>query len=230
MDGVVEVRIPCGRIGETTIDRLTLLSDGFEDDGGAWADDGQWSETGSEPAAPWVTEEGDAVDEVERDEWEDMEVDGLDSGDSSGDDEEDGVTVDGGMPHVHSTGANMPDDDERWSRFEVLDEAPTDHAFIREPWSTSTQAFFSRIQKEFKILQNALPDSILVRTYGDRTDLLRVLIIGSENTPYEDAPFVIDFCLKPTYPHEPPLAHFHSWTNGNGRVSPNLYEEGKVCW
>ncbi|CAD6885180.1 unnamed protein product, partial [Tilletia caries] len=72
--------------------------------------------------------------------------------------------------------------------------------------------------------------SILVRTYGDRTDLLRVLIIGSENTPYEDAPFVIDFCLKPTYPHEPPLAHFHSWTNGNGRVSPNLYEEGKVCW
>ncbi|CAD6901015.1 unnamed protein product [Tilletia controversa] len=140
------------------------------------------------------------------------------------------VTVDGGMPHVHSTGANMPDDDERWSRFEVLDEAPTDQAFIREPWSTSTQAFFSRIQKEFKILQNALPDSILVRTYGDRTDLLRVLIIGSENTPYEDAPFVIDFCLKPTYPHEPPLAHFHSWTNGNGRVSPNLYEEGKVCW
>ncbi|CAD6951998.1 unnamed protein product [Tilletia controversa] len=237
------------------------------------------------------------------DEWEDMEVDGLDSGDSSGDDddmdfndERDGdddgaaqnafvsasnslslpsankrnpvlpdangsavaatasksaatntsaaaaaaaaaggpeherkVTVDGGMPHVHSTGANMPDDDERWSRFEVLDEAPTDHAFIREPWSTSTKAFFSRIQKEFKILQNALPDSILVRTYGDRTDLLRVLIIGSENTPYEDAPFVIDFCLKPTYPHEPPLAHFHSWTNGNGRVSPNLYEEGKVC-
>ncbi|CAD6908328.1 unnamed protein product, partial [Tilletia caries] len=81
MDGVVEVRIPCGRIGETTIDRLTLLSDGFEDDGGAWADDGQWSETGSELAAPWITEEGDAV---ERDEWEDMEVDGLDSGDSSG--------------------------------------------------------------------------------------------------------------------------------------------------
>ncbi|KAE8264443.1 hypothetical protein A4X09_0g6965 [Tilletia walkeri] len=303
MDGVVEVRIPCGRIVETTIDRLTLLSDGFEDDGGGWADDAQWSDGGSEEAGPWVTEEGDTVDEVERDEWEDMEVDGMSTDDSDddeegeeGDDDEeeedDGddddeadttkdlaasrspplstankrgpirsdtngstatastsaapattsttaaaggpeherkITVDGGMPHVPSSGANMPDDDERWSRFEVLDEAPTDHAFIREPWASSSKAFFSRIQKEFKILQNALPDSILVRTYGNRTDLLRVLIIGSENTPYEDAPFVIDFCLKPTYPHEPPLAHFHSWTNGNGRVSPNLYEEGKVC-
>jgi len=319
MDGVVEVRIPCGRVVETTIDRLTLLSDGFADDEGGWGEEMSGSEEeymldGEGQPGPWTTEAGDAVDVEERDEWEDMDLDGddTDSGDddSAGsdtaddehdeivvDDDDDGdgtagtiagqqrsegeqgghesaaaapapskslsrsdsirgngktepngqgpagasatssagpehernVTAGGGMPHVPSAGVNMPQDDPRWNRFEILEEAPPDHAFIREALAQPSKSFFGRIQKEFKILQSSLPDSILVRTYEDRTDLLRVLIIGSENTPYEDAPFVIDFCLKPTYPHEPPLAHFHSWTNGNGRVSPNLYEEGKVC-
>lgn len=101
-----------------------------------------------------------------------------------------------------------------------------------------------------------MADSILVRTYEDRSDLLRSLIIGPENTPYENAPFVIDWMLDANFPQTPPIAHFLSWTNGNGRgasiltvcdphglgadargclacllliVNPNLYEEGKVC-
>jgi ubiquitin-protein ligase len=41
---------------------------------------------------------------------------------------------------------------------------------------------------------------------------------------------VIDFYLDPkSFPFDPPKAYFHSWTNGRGRVNPNLYEEGKVC-
>ncbi|KAG8823512.1 hypothetical protein FRC19_003683 [Serendipita sp. 401] len=78
-------------------------------------------------------------------------------------------------------------------------------------------------------LESSLPDSILVRAYEDRADLLRSLIIGPSNTPYEDAPFVIDWRLDSSFPQTPPIAHFLSWTNGNGRVNPNLYEEGKVC-
>ncbi|KAJ2957771.1 hypothetical protein NUW54_g14576 [Trametes sanguinea] len=35
--------------------------------------------------------------------------------------------------------------------------------------------------------------------------------------------------LDANFPQSPPIAHFLSWTNGNGRVNPNLYEEGKVC-
>jgi ubiquitin-protein ligase len=57
-------------------------------------------------------------------------------------------------------------------------------------------------------------ESILVRTYENRTDLLRSLIIGPENTPYEDAPFVIDWMLDSNFPDSPPKAHFLSWTNG----------------
>jgi len=86
-----------------------------------------------------------------------------------------------------------------------------------------------RLSKEYKLLSTSLPETIIVRTYEDRTDLLRSLIVGPENTPYEGAPFVIDWFLEDTFPASPPQAHFHSWTNGNGRVNPNLYEEGKVC-
>jgi len=86
-----------------------------------------------------------------------------------------------------------------------------------------------RLSKEYKLFSGSLPETILVRAYEDRTDLLRSLIIGPENTPYEGAPFVIDWFLEDTFPQTPPQAHFHSWTNGNGRVNPNLYEEGKVC-
>lgn len=63
-------------------------------------------------------------------------------------------------------------------------------------------------------------DNILVRTYEDRTDLMRVLIIGPEGTPYTDAPFVFDLYLNPTkFPFEPPLVYFHSHTNGLGRCN-----------
>ncbi|EAT86765.2 hypothetical protein SNOG_05701 [Parastagonospora nodorum SN15] len=62
-----------------------------------------------------------------------------------------------------------------------------------------------------------------------RLDLLRVMMIGPNETPYEYAPFVIDFHLPSTYPQTPPEAFFHSWTNGNGPVNPNLYEDGKIC-
>jgi ubiquitin-conjugating enzyme E2 O len=86
-----------------------------------------------------------------------------------------------------------------------------------------------RIGKEHKILSTSLPPNIFVRTWESRLDLLRVLIIGPNDTPYEYAPFVIDFHIPSTYPQTPPEAFFHSWTNGNGPVNPNLYEDGKIC-
>ncbi|KAK2461639.1 hypothetical protein APHAL10511_006102 [Amanita phalloides] len=135
--------------------------------------------------------------------------------------------------------------EENWKRFDVLSSAPVDHAFYSSAPSVPTKAFLSRLNREYRALANSLPgmsyvvscilfltdsvDSIIVRAYENRADLLRSLIIGPENTPYEDAPFVIDWMLDSNFPYSPPIAHFLSWTNGNGRVNPNLYEEGKVC-
>ncbi|CDO77016.1 hypothetical protein BN946_scf184380.g1 [Trametes cinnabarina] len=120
--------------------------------------------------------------------------------------------------------------DTPWKRFDVLPSAPVDHAFYNTPPAQHTRQFMARMSKEYKALQSSLPDSIIVRAFEDRTDLLRSLIIGPENTPYEDAPFVIDWMLDANFPQSPPIAHFLSWTNGNGRgACSNLYEEGKVC-
>ncbi|KAI3843194.1 hypothetical protein MKX03_009793 [Papaver bracteatum] len=62
--------------------------------------------------------------------------------------------------------------------------------------------------KEWKILKQDLPhDSIYVRVYEERIDLLRAVIIGPTGTPYHDV-------------------HYRSF---GIRLNPNLYSNGKVC-
>ena len=113
--------------------------------------------------------------------------------------------------------------------FSILDITPTDHFAIDKP-QASTAAFLRRVNREHRILSTSLPaNEVYVRTYESRLDLLRCLIIGPADTPYEFCPFVIDLHLGPNFPTEPPAAHFHSWTGGLGRINPNLYEEGKIC-
>lgn len=114
-------------------------------------------------------------------------------------------------------------------QFMVLDALPPDdHAFI-DARAAAGPLFSKRIVKEHKILSTSLPPGIFVRTWESRLDLLRVLIIGPTDTPYEYAPFIIDFHLNQRYPSDPPEAFFHSWTKGEGPVNPNLYEDGKIC-
>ena len=114
-------------------------------------------------------------------------------------------------------------------QFEILDESePADH-FFRGSASRLPAALLRRIRKEHAMLSNALPPGIWVRTWADRLDLLRILIVGPRGTPYELAPFVLDIHLPDAYPTKPPEVHFHSWTFGVGRINPNLYEEGTVC-
>jgi ubiquitin-conjugating enzyme E2 O len=113
--------------------------------------------------------------------------------------------------------------------FTILDSSPPPNHHYLHQSSASSSAFMRRIAKEHKILSSSLPPGIFVRTWESRLDLIRVLMIGPNETPYEYAPFVIDFHLPSTYPQSPPEAFFHSWTNGNGPVNPNLYEDGKIC-
>ncbi len=120
-------------------------------------------------------------------------------------------------------------DSHQLEKFCILEsEPPQDHPYINTTSDLSTKQM-RRIQKEHKILQSSMPEDIYVRTWESRLDLLRVLIVGPRKTPYELAPFLIDFRFGPTFPAEPPMAFFHSWTNGVGRVNPNLYEDGKIC-
>ncbi|KKK18806.1 hypothetical protein P175DRAFT_0500340 [Aspergillus ochraceoroseus IBT 24754] len=114
--------------------------------------------------------------------------------------------------------------------FVVLEDSPPlDHHFLSKSTLVSSRLRMKRIRKEFEVLESSLPPGIFVRTWESRMDLLRVMIIGPEGTPYEHAPYLIDFHLNEDFPNSPPSTFFHSWTNGQGAVNPNLYEDGKIC-
>ena len=108
------------------------------------------------------------------------------------------------------------------------DSPPADHHFINESSSTIAPVI-RRIMREHRIMNSSLPEGVFVRTWESRLDLLRVLIVGPRDTPYELAPFVFDFHFTNEFPEHPPSAYFHSWTNSKGRINPNLYEDGTIC-
>ncbi|KAK4987761.1 hypothetical protein LTR66_006886 [Elasticomyces elasticus] len=118
--------------------------------------------------------------------------------------------------------------------FAILESRPpTNHHYLTCHTPTAPGAL-KRIQKELRILHTSLPQDVFVRTWDSRLDLLRVLIVGPVETPYEYAPFLIDLYLGDDFPNSPPQAFFHSWSSGGGEmghgpVNPNLYEDGKIC-
>lgn len=114
--------------------------------------------------------------------------------------------------------------------FAILESPPpSDHHFINSSPTGGAAQRLPRIRKEYQILESSLPQGIFARTWESRMDLLRVVIIGPQGTPYEYAPFVIDLHFNSNFPNNPPDTFFHSWTNGMGRINPNMYEDGKIC-
>ncbi|KAJ6292541.1 hypothetical protein OIU78_024675 [Salix suchowensis] len=129
--------------------------------------------------------------------------------------------------HRSSSASKRP---ERFNQFDMVADC-SDHHFLDGAGNVSAlsqvkRGWLRKVQQEWSILQNNLPESIYVRVYEDRMDLLRAVIVGSNGTPYHDGLFFFDILLPPGYPHEPPLVHYRS---GGLRVNPNLYESGKIC-
>jgi ubiquitin-conjugating enzyme E2 O len=121
---------------------------------------------------------------------------------------------------------NVSSEDDIPKRFDIVADY-SDHHFLKENGQKNvTRAWAKKVQQEWAILQNDLPDGIHVRVYEERMDLLRACIVGAEGTPYHDSLFFFDIFFPPDYPHEPPSVHYHS---GGLRLNPNLYESGKVC-
>ncbi|KAH8496432.1 hypothetical protein H0E87_019263 [Populus deltoides] len=82
-----------------------------------------------------------------------------------------------------------------------------------------------KIMQEWKILEKHLPDSIYVRVYENRIDLLRAVIIGAAGTPYHDGLYFFDIAFPPDYPVQPPLVYYRSF---GLRINPNLYANGRA--
>ncbi|KAL0855318.1 hypothetical protein Bca101_060471 [Brassica carinata] len=114
-----------------------------------------------------------------------------------------------------------------FKRFDIVEDL-VDHQYASRGTASKkhTKEWAKRIQEEWKILENDLPEMIFVRAYESRMDLLRAVIIGADGTPYHDGLFFFDIFFPDTYPSVPPVVHYHS---GGLRINPNLYNCGKVC-
>ncbi|XP_012572422.1 putative ubiquitin-conjugating enzyme E2 38 [Cicer arietinum] len=119
---------------------------------------------------------------------------------------------------------------EKWDTFDVVSDE-SDHRFVlqnigRNCFTDSKCQVYKTIMKEWKILQKNLPDSIYVRVYERRIDLLRAVIVGAAGTPYHDGLFFFDIAFPSNYPNNPPHIYYHSFGFG---LNPNLYSHGLVC-
>ncbi|KAF8031164.1 hypothetical protein BT93_D0385 [Corymbia citriodora subsp. variegata] len=119
---------------------------------------------------------------------------------------------------------------EQFKQFDMVTGC-SDHHFLNgaDKGVASSQVkkgWLKKVQQEWSILEKNLPETIYVRVYEERIDLLRAAIVGPPGTPYHDGLFFFDIFLPPEFPNEPPMVHYHS---GGLRVNPNLYESGKVC-
>ncbi|GFP79685.1 putative ubiquitin-conjugating enzyme e2 38 [Phtheirospermum japonicum] len=116
---------------------------------------------------------------------------------------------------------------ELFKKFDTVEDCSDNHFFATEKASNKpSKNWAKRIQEEWKILQNDLPDTIFVRVSESRMDLLRAVIVGAEGTPYHDGLFFFDICFPASYPNSPPKVYYHS---GGLRINPNLYQCGRVC-
>ncbi|XP_055822264.1 putative ubiquitin-conjugating enzyme E2 38 [Solanum dulcamara] len=121
----------------------------------------------------------------------------------------------------------------KFPHFDVVSDE-SDHYYIKSNQSNKERNYFNdtntstyrSIMKEWKILEKNLPESIYVRTYELRMDLLRAVIIGAPGTPYHDGLFFFDIVFPSDYPNHPPNIYHLS---RGFHMNPNLYSSGFVC-
>uniref|UniRef100_A0A915Q7B0 UBC core domain-containing protein n=1 Tax=Setaria digitata TaxID=48799 RepID=A0A915Q7B0_9BILA len=101
------------------------------------------------------------------------------------------------------------------------------------PFSPSLKERTKRIAKELASMPNSLPlnasNSIFVCLDEGRCDIVKVLISGPDDTPYQNGLFEFDVFFPTSYPFSPPKCSFLTTGEGNVRFNPNLYNDGKIC-
>ncbi|KAL3621626.1 putative ubiquitin-conjugating enzyme E2 23 [Castilleja foliolosa] len=82
---------------------------------------------------------------------------------------------------------------------------PSDHHFEKTKDEPSGSRWLRKVHQDLKSLETDLPDSIYGRVYEDRVSLIRAVIVGAQETPYQDGLFFFDFHLPAEYPNVPPM-------------------------
>ncbi|KAH6850516.1 hypothetical protein B0I37DRAFT_413911 [Chaetomium sp. MPI-CAGE-AT-0009] len=125
-----------------------------------------------------------------------------------------------------------------WHRANCLKEIPDDvilnsfHFAPEARQAGKAKAAPGRMRKllaQVSSLSTDLPDGIYVRHGESRVDVMKVLIIGPSDTPYENGLFEFDLFCGPEFPQRPPQMLFRTTGHGLARFNPNLYANGKIC-
>ena len=87
-----------------------------------------------------------------------------------------------------------------------------------------------RILRDIKTFINSKLDNVGIYCDIDDSnlDVLKAMIIGPKNTPYENGFYFFEINFPCDYPYNPPKVTFMT-SSKNVRFNPNLYTNGKVC-
>ncbi|RYR76495.1 hypothetical protein Ahy_A01g001082 [Arachis hypogaea] len=114
-----------------------------------------------------------------------------------------------------------------FNTFDIVSEISNHHFLLLDEkdssFSNAKSSVYTHIMKEWKILEEHLPDSIYVRVYESRIDLMRAVIVGTAGTPYHDGLFFFDIKLSSKYPNNSLILYFHSFRLG---LNLNFYNSG----
>lgn len=117
-------------------------------------------------------------------------------------------------------------------QFKMVDINKKTHAYAKQISQNGGQMGarerLKRLHIEIPSLSTSLPLSfdsgIHLRVDEDRPDVMKVMIIGSEGTPYHNGCFIFDIFVPEAYPNLPPMVLLTTTGNGSVRFNPNLYK------
>lgn len=84
-----------------------------------------------------------------------------------------------------------------------------------------------RIMTEIATLKSDLPNGIFAKYASSQPDCMKVVVVGSEDTPYENGVYEFDLFCPQAYPDKPPKMFFWGTENGKTMINPNLEDTGE---
>ena len=93
-----------------------------------------------------------------------------------------------------------------------------------------TPQAIKRIMLDLRIMEksNLTRDGIFFHYDESNLGIVRAMIIGPSETPYEHGFYFFNITFPYNYPFQPPAVHFET-LDSQVRFNPNLYTNGKVC-
>jgi hypothetical protein len=103
------------------------------------------------------------------------------------------------------------------------------HHYAREAGQIHNQVLgrMKALSLQLANLMTSLPPGIFVRHGSSRLDVMKILIVGPKDTPYENGLFEFDLLCPSTFPNSPPTMNLRTTGQGRIRFNPNLYNCGK---